>query len=232
MNGSVAYNGKRRRIMHSQIFEMDAQVDASSRSGMADAVREMKKLEGHTGWLVRTDLDGFNIVQRYCQLLGVALTARAKGRGVVNVLSMRFETNQPFWYSSSVTSHGPAVIASGGNIVLTIAGEEDVIDAALTVTATSSVSSVTVEHDKAESGETINSQLEFTDTIDASDALVVDCGQYTVTNGGVAAADGFALDSTHNEVYWLRLPAGSNTLKITLGSGVATYILSYNPAYQ
>lgn len=232
INGSADFYGTRRRIQHNQMFEVDMWGDAVTVATMADQVRELKMLTGRTGWLHRVERGGGSELRRYCRLLGVGITPRATESGMINKLTMRFESNQPFWYSETLTTHGPTAISSGGNINLTVAGEEDVIDAVLTITATSSISSITVEHSKSENGETINSEMDYTDTLSNTHELEIDCGAYTVKDDGSDAYDGFALDSTHNEEYWLRLPAGAQTLVITLGSGSGTYQLDYYAAYQ
>lgn len=232
VNGRADFYGTRRRIKHDQMFEVDMVSDAATAAAMADQIQALKELTGRVGWLHRVERGGGSELRRYCRLLGVGITPRVAESGVVNKLTMRFETNQPFWYSETLTTHGPTSISSGADIDLTIAGSEDVLDAVLTIAASSSISSITVEHSKTENGETITSELDYTDTLTSGHDLEIDCGAYTVKDDGSSAYDGFALDSTHNEDYWLRLPAGAQTLVITLGSGSGTYQLDYYAAYQ
>lgn len=231
INGRIDYYGERRRIQHSQMFEVDMRADATTVAGLADQIRDIKKLVWRTGWLHRVEREGGDELRRYCRLLGVGITPRATERGVINKLTLRFETNQPFWYTSSTTTH-TSTISSGANISITNSGEEDVLDAVLTITATSNISTLTVEHSKTEGSKTIISKFAYSGVVLSGNAFVVDCGAYTVTNNAVGALAGFTLDATHNEVYWLRIPPGSNTLKITLGTGGGTYALAYKRAYQ
>lgn len=231
LNGSIDFYGTRRRIQHSQIFEVDARVDATTVAGMADNIREIESLVGHTGWLVRSEVDGTNSLRRYCRLLGVNFVPQATQRGVVNKLALRFETNQPFWYSSSTTTH-TATISSGTPFAITVAGEEDVINPVITITAVTTISSVIIEHSKTEAGETIQSDIRYSTSLSSTDVLIIDCGAYTVTDNGAVAYSGFSLGTAHDEKYWMRWPAGSQTIEITLGSGSGTYKFEYNAAYR
>lgn len=229
LNGAIDFYAVRRRITHQQEFELDAEPDPTS---VAATIRGLKGLVGKTGYLVRVHTDGTNTLQRYCRLLWVGYQPKATQHGIINKLTMRFFTLEPFWRSSTTTTHGPTSISSGGNINLTIAGEEDVIDATLTVAASSNMSSITVSHTKTENSVSIISKFAKSSTLTAGNSWVVNCGQYTATAAGSGDLANFALDSTHTEMYWLRLPAGSNTLVITLGSGAGTYTLAYNAVYQ
>lgn len=229
LNGVLDFYGVRRRITHQQEFELDAEPDPTS---VQTTVRTLKKLVGKTGYLVRVHTDGTNVLRRYCRLLWVGFQPKATQRGIINKLTMRFYTLEPFWRSPTTTTHGPTAISSGSSINLTIAGEEDVLDAVLTVVASSNISSITVSHFKTEDGETIRSLFAKSSTLAILDSWIVDCGEYTAKVGSSGDLANFSLNVLHTEVYWLRLPAGSNTLVITLGSGSGTYRLDYNAVYQ
>jgi len=229
LGGYIDYFGVRRCIEHTQTFDVDATVSPDS---AAATIRSLKELVGRAGYLVRTDTDGSNTRQRFCRCLNVGFMPKATERGIVNKINMTFWTNEPFWRATGNTTHGPTAISSGANINLTIAGEEDVLDAVLTVAASSSMSSITVSHTKTENSETITSKFQKSNTLSSSTSWIVDTGAYTAKVGSSDDYDNFALDSTHDEVYWLRLPAGSQTLVITLGSGAGTYTLQYAAQYQ
>lgn len=230
LNGALDYYGLRRRIEHSQYLLFDTVVAPDS---AANTIQSMKELVGHVGTLVRVDMDGSNTVQRQCRLLSVGYEPRATQRGLINILNMRFWTNDPFWESASTTTVGPTSITSGGNINITVAGEEDVLDPIITVTASTNITSgVTITHQKTENGETITSKLFYGFTVESGHDLVIDCGQYTVTEDGSDAYSGFVLHSDHDELYWMRWPAGSQTIVITLGGGTGTYQFDYQAQYQ
>lgn len=232
IGGAIDFYGSRRRIpLNGQEFELDADVlddPATART----TIRQLKTLEGKYGALVRVHSDGTNSLQRNCRLLWAGFLPKATQRGVVNKLTMRFFSLEPFWRSASLTTHGPTAISSGSGIGVTIAGEEDVIDSVLTIAATSNIPTITVTHTKTENSITITSKFVKNTQLNSGTSWVVDTGLKTVTVGGAGALSSFALDSTHDEVFWLRFPAGSNTFTITLGGGGGNWTLQYYPAYQ
>jgi hypothetical protein len=230
LNGAIDFYGVRRRIEHSQEFELDA--DATPTASAVTTVRALKTLVGRTGYLSRLNTDGTGYLQRYCRLLWVGFMPKATQRGIANTLTMRFWTNEPFWRGAATQTHGPTSISSGSNINLTIAGEEDVLDATLAIAASSNISSITVSHTKTENSLSIISKFRKNNQLNSGTTWTVNTGLYTAKVGSTDDYANFSLDSTHNEVYWLRLPAGSQTLVITLGSGAGTYTLTYNAQYQ
>lgn len=223
--------GGRRRIQHEQVFDIEGWLDSAT---LASAIRTLKGQVGRTGYLVRTDMDGTNSLQRYCRLLSVGYPIRSDQRGVLNRPVCTFFTNEPFWRSSSLTTHTfTGLTATANACTFTVAGEEDVLDALITFTATANTSSLTLNHSKTENSLTIVSNLVFSSTVLNTKVWSLNCGLYTVTNDGANAYSGLAEGSTHTEVYWLRLPPGSNTITATLGgTGTGTLAVSYYPQYQ
>lgn len=232
LGGVIDFLGPRRRIQNECMFELQGLVDPSAGTVAAD-IRTIKRQAGHTGWLVRVNTDGTNSVQRYCRLLSVKQPVKSSQRGLVNMLVMPLWTNQPFWRSSSTTTHGPTGLISGlNNIAYTILGEEHVLDAVVTITATTNISSIILSHTKTEAGVSITSDLRYATTLTAGNSLVLSCGLYTATVGGIGVLSGFTLGTNHTELYWLRLVPGLNTFAITLGSGSGTVSVSYNQQFQ
>jgi len=229
LNGYIDFYGVRRRIDCAQEFELDCEPDPTS---VQATIRTLKRLVGRTGYLLRVNVDGSGTLQRYCRLLWVGFLPKAMQRGIVNKLTMRFWSNEPFWRATTLTTHGPTAISSGSNINLSITGEEDVIDAMLTIAADANISSIDVRHAKSENGQTIVSRFQKTNQLNSGTSWLVNCGQYTAQVGSSDDYANFALHAEHNELYWLRLPAGLNTLVITLGSGSGTWTLSYAAQYQ
>jgi len=231
LGGPYDIYGVRRRIQHDQIFEVAGILDGAT---LASAVRALKTQVGRTGYLVRTDTDGTNTLQRYCRLLSVDHPLRYDQRGYINMLPCTFWTNEPFWRSSSTTTHTSSAMTAGANtFTFTVAGEEDVLDAVISFTASANTSSLTINHSKTENGVTIISNLVFSSTILNTKVFALNCGPYTVTNDGAAAYSGLALGSTHTENYWVRLPPGSNTFTVTVGgTGAGVMTVAYNPQYQ
>jgi hypothetical protein len=232
LGGAVDFLGNRRRINNEHTFQMVGMFDVGSVTLPQD-IRFLKRQVGQTGNLIRVHTDASNTLQRYCRLLHVGHPIRSNQRGLANVLPLTFWTNQPFWRSAATTSHGPTGLAAGvNNIAYTIAGEEHVLDAVLTITATSSISSIIISHTKTEAGVSITSDLRYATTLTAGNALVLNCGLYTATVGGSGALSGFSEGVNHTEIYWLRLVPGANTFTITLGSGAGNVSLSYNQQFQ
>lgn len=230
LNGAIDFYGTRRRIEHAQEFEFDATPDPAT---AAATIRALKTLVGRTGYLVRVDRDGSNEVQRYCRLLAVGFQPKATQRGIENRLMMRFWSNQPFWRSSSLTTHGPTTLTTTTtNMSITVAGEEDILDAVLEIAASSTISALEISHTKTENGETITSKLEYDASLASGHTLTIDGGQYTVDDNSADAYADFSLHADHDEVYWLRLPPGSQTITIVRTGGGGTATLSYYPQYQ
>lgn len=231
INGAIDFYGTRRKIpLNGQEFELDADVDPALVA--ATTIRQLKGLEGKYGTLVRVHTDGTTSLQRNCRLLWVGFMPKATQRGIINKLTMRFFSLEPFWRSASLTTHGPTAISSGSGIGVTIAGEEDVIDAILTIAATANIPSITVLHTKTENSVTITSKFAKSNQLNSGTSWIVDTGLYTAKVGSSGDLANFALDSTHDEHFWLRFPAGAQTFTITLGGGSGTWQLQYSAAYQ
>lgn len=232
LGGTIDFLGARRRIQNECTFELQGVSDPTVAS-LPVAIRAVKGQVGHTGNLVRVNTDGAGSVQRYCRLLNVSHPVRHNQRGIINVLALRFWTNQPFWRSATTTTHGPTGLIAGLNSIgYTIGGEEHILDAVLTIAATSNISSIIVSHTKTEAGISITSDLRYSTTLTAGSTLTINCGLYTATVGGTGVLSGFSLGANHTELYWLRLVPGSNIFSVTLGSGSGTVSLSYNQQFQ
>ncbi|TXH52442.1 MAG: hypothetical protein E6Q97_15965 [Desulfurellales bacterium] len=231
LGGLFDIYGVRRRIEHSQIFDIQGLIDSAT---LASAIRTLKGQVGRVGTLVRTDRDGTNSLQRTCRLLSVGHPVRADQRGYINMLALTFFSNEPFWRSSSTTTHTSSAMSAGSNTFnFTVGGEEDVLDAVITFTASANTSSLTINHSKTENSVNIVSNLVFSSTINNTKVFRLDCGQYTVTNDGANAYSGLAEGATHTENYWMRLPPGSNSFTVTVGgTGAGTMAVAYQAQYQ
>lgn len=231
LTGPFDIVGVRRRIQHDDIFDIQGTLDSST---LAATVRALKGQVGRTGYVVRTDADGTNSLQRYCRCLHVGQPVLSRQRGSINVIPVTFFTNEPFWRSSTTTTRTFSGLTAGANAcVFTNAGEEDILDAVITFTATANTTSLTLNHSKSENSATIVSNLVFSSTILNTKILSLNCTVYTVTNDGVSAYSGLTEGSTHTETYWFRFPPGSNTITATLGgTGTGTLNVIYNNQYQ
>lgn len=231
VGGALDIYGMRRKIQHDQMFDIQGILDSAT---LASAVRSLKTQVGRVGTLVRTDTDGTNTLQRTCRLLSVGNPVRSDQRGVLNMLPCTFFSNEPFWRTASATTHTFTGLVAGANsCVFTVGGEEDILDAVFTFTATANTSSLTLNHSKTENGETIVSNLVHSASVLNTKSLILNCGPYTAYNDGAAAWANLTEGSTHTEHYWFRFPPGSNTVTATLGgTGTGTLYIAYYPQYQ
>ena len=79
------------------------------------------------------------------------------------------------------------------------------------------------------------SKFTWTGTVASGKVLVIDCRNRTVTNDGVNAYSGLALDTTHYIDYWLQLPPDSwagITITLTGGSTDSELTLTYAHAWN
>jgi hypothetical protein len=95
-------------------------------------------------------------------------------------------------------------------------GNTTVFDPIITVTAIgANITALLI----TKTGETA---LNYAGTITAGQALVIDCGAYTVKNNGTADYANFSLTSNHVITDWLRLDPGDNTITFTFTGGSTT----------
>ena len=99
------------------------------------------------------------------------------------------------------------------SITLNNGGNATVTDIVITVTAGSS--NITALKVERLVGSTVCEQMEFSGTVTASKALVIDCGMWSVENDGVSAYDDFDLGTSHTGERWLKLLPGDNSIRVT-----------------
>lgn len=125
-------------------------------------------------------------------------------------------------------------LADGVNtITLLNAGNRDVVDVDLTITAgdTTAFSTVTVA--------TALSEFTWSGTMDTLKSLVLHCQSRSVYNDGAEAYSGFQIGANHYSNYWLPLPKGVSTpVTVTIDDAggdlavPATFLATYSDGWR
>jgi hypothetical protein len=120
-----------------------------------------------------------------------------------------------------VTAAGSETIAASNN------GNHVVRDAIVTVTAGSlAMTALNVSISGA-----VN--WTYSSSVAATQAVVIDCGGYTVKNNGVDNYAGFALSASHLRDSWLPLSAGVNSVVVTrTGGGTGSILIDYYEQWE
>jgi hypothetical protein len=104
------------------------------------------------------------------------------------------------------------IIAPGGNI--------EVRDAILTVTASATITSITV------TAAALGVALAWTGSLTSGQTLTIDCGAQTVRRGTVNQYSGFSLSAGHTARGWLPLGNGNNIITVTANNSASAVSIS------
>jgi hypothetical protein len=203
---------------------------AASHTALETALFALTELSGLRGTLIRVLADGST--QQWCT--AKLLSVPASG-DVQNVRSQPLELVfqvQSYWYKATAITNTTTLNTSPKTVTLLNAGNARVTDAVITVTAGSAaITSLTIAR-------TGYSELQYTGTIAAGKALVIDTGAWSVLNDGADAYTAeFQRTSNHIENTWFRLPRSTPsgtafTVTIVGGSTDSTISFVYYEAWQ
>lgn len=111
------------------------------------------------------------------------------------------------------TTDWTAITDGANDLTVTNAGNRTITNAVVTVAAgDATIDDLTIGIDGI-------SEMEYTGTINAGEAVVIDCGAMSVINNGNEAYVYFGLTANHKRDDWLRLEPGENTVTITIDGG-------------
>lgn len=176
------------------------------RADLRAQVAALKSKVGTRGTLRRRRFDDFTVAQwRTARLLDVRERGEVEERGMRAALDCVFETVLPGWRAASQSTASLLADALVG-----VAGNLPVRHAVLTVTASATISSVSVYC--AERG----IDWTWTGTLAAGTSLVVDDEAQTVVNAGANAYSGLVLGSGHTARGWLDLEPGNQAVTVTV----------------
>jgi hypothetical protein len=106
--------------------------------------------------------------------------------------------------------------SSPKNFTITLNGNAIVNDPIITVTAGgANITSLTIRNLSSNN----EADLRYTGTITSGQALVIDCGAYTVENNGVDDEANHSVGANHAINEWFRLKDGSNSIRISITGG-------------
>lgn len=193
-------------------------------------IDDIKAQHGKRGYLVRRREDDGAEHYKYARLQSVQHIRTLRDVDRVANLELVFEAEGRPWRSTFGTE---ATGALGANAVtpvgVTTAGDEQVRDAIITITATSTITGAAVYMYGAN-----NYYLEFSgSTVSAGQSLQIDCGQHTVKVNGSDAYRYFRLyPGIHTGPDWLILePNVTNQLYVALSGGGGTASVLFTDQY-
>lgn len=194
-------------------------VTETGAAAMRGSVDAIKGLVGVRGSLYRRREDDGAIGWKTARLLGVRHLRSVEDAGVVARLELQWETAMAAWRDAVAT----VVNASWtGNVttgmVVHNAGNVDVTDAVLAVTATEIITTLRV------TGRGVD--WTWSGYLEAGRQLVIDAGGKTMRAAGVVAYAGFGLGAGHTAAGWLPLTTGANVLMLT-ANGAGSAALSF-----
>ncbi|MBK8772665.1 MAG: hypothetical protein IPM06_19870 [Rhizobiales bacterium] len=184
---------------------------------MRGKVDALKRLQGRQGSVTRYRLSDAAIHFKTARLLKVQHDATFSDYNMATLRST-FETTMVNWRAtaqrSATMAYTGVAFANTNN-----RGEFTVDDAILTITASSTITTLTITTDNG-------TDLRWTGTLASGQALVINAGTQTVTKAGVNAYSGFSFGAGHTVATWLPLAVGDNLLSIA-GNGAGTAVLTW-----
>lgn len=201
----LARSERRLPLVRSVVHE--GMYTAQSAAALYTQVQALRGMLGKKAQLIRRRHDGANQWTE-ARLLGIDEPIRVEEH-FAHVANIRatFAVAGAVWRSATTTA---STIAIGQGLTLaTIAngGLEPVSDAILTITAITSITSLSIELGDA--------HISYTATIQAGETLIINCGTLSVINDGVGDYDHLVLEADHTVSGWLELAPGSNGITIT-----------------
>lgn len=180
---------------------------------------DIKKQIGRSGALVRRRADDLTNQNKTARLLNVDHKASLDDVKRVATIKLTFETKDPAWRDSNLTTASASYAAGSNPLTATVGGTEDITDAIIRVAAATNTTSVNITCTGVD--------FTYSGTITAGNTLVIDTGKLTVKNNGVADYANFTLNAGHTKQAWLYLPNGSTLLTIAITSGTGTISVEF-----
>ncbi len=182
--------------------------------GCAAEMRELydalSALRGTSGQLYRRYTDGARR-WKYARLLSVDATWETPAHLHLKDVAAMWALKSPCWYGLAhdltfTLDTSPKTLALPNN------GNWRNTEAVLTLTA---VGETITDVEIAVAGAT---DIAWSGTLAAGQALVIDCGARTVRRAGIDAYNGFTYEAGHAMPFWLILEPGDNSVVVTLNA--------------
>lgn len=196
----------------------DYQITATAQGYLRRQVDAIRAKQGVRGTLWRRRWDNTTVSQwKTARLLNVRERGNADQRAHYAEIDLEFETAHAAWRAATASTASKALVSGGSaGLNVTAGGNVPVSDAALTITASGTITALAIKAVHA------GIDLRWTGTLTSGQALVIDAGAQTVLQSGSDAYSGFALGSGHTAQGWLPLAEGITPLIIeSNGPGTA-----------
>jgi hypothetical protein len=197
--GNTLIAGAAKTMLRQQVDALRAKI------GQADSLWRLREDDGSLQWVT-------------ARLLAVGYDQRVEDVQTATLRS-QFETLMAGWRSQAARTASVAYPTTGGNLLVHNGGTLPIDDAVLTITASSTITSLTITMAGGV-------QLLWSGSLTAGQALTIDCGRRTVIKAGTTAYAGWSLGASHTMAGWLQLAVGNNWLSVT-GAGAGTVAASW-----
>lgn len=164
---------------------------------------------GKSDQLWRQDLDTNDLRWKRCRLKKFDYPKSYQLRGVLAEIAMMFETTMGAWRSETATTTNDTLAATENIVQVDVLGTENVSDAVITITASTTITSVQIVLPST------SVDFTWTGSLTAGQILEIDTGKLTIKKNGADAYSGFALAGTHLARGWLTMLGESNELEVT-----------------
>lgn len=197
-DGNTLIAGEAKTMLRQQVDALRAKI------GQVDSLWRLREDDGALQWVT-------------ARLLSVGYDQRVEAVYTATLRS-QFETLMAGWRSQAARTASVAYPTTYRRLLVHNGGNLPVDDAIVTVTASSTITSLTIT--------TTGVDLRWAGSLTAGQVLTIDCGRRTVVKAGASAYAGFSLGSGHTTAGWLPLAVGDNRL-IVLGTGTGTVAASW-----
>lgn len=196
----------------------DYQITATAQGYLRRQVDAIRAKQGVRGTLWRRRWDDTTVSQwKTARLLNVRERGSAEQRAQYAQVDLEFETAHAAWRAATASTVSKSLVSGGSaGLNVTAGGNTPVTDAALTITASGTITSLAIK------GLHAGIDLRWNGSLASGQALIIDAGAQTVLRSGSDAYSGFALGSGHTAQGWLPLAEGITPLIVeSNGPGTA-----------
>jgi hypothetical protein len=188
----------------------------SASNRLRSQLDDLSAMQGKRGQLWRRLADNGQRQWKYARLLKFAHDSKVDERLIRAECKLLFETYQPGWNNATATT---ATGAAGGPLLVSIGGNMPVRDATLAITASATITAITVAAPGC--------ALAWSGTLSAGQKLTIDAGARTVRIGSATNAySGFSIATGHTSQRWLDLAPGISGI-IVRANAAATVLATW-----
>lgn len=152
------------------------------------------------------------------RLMNIQATRTVKEASQVLMVTSTFEVANPKWIGVAATATA-SISGSGTKALETINDGLNLNDAVLTITASATISTISIIG--------MGTNITITQALTSGQVLTIDCSAPSVKVGTTNAYSGFVINSTHTINDWIRVANGYNLWYVTSDNS-CTISLGYN----